>query len=187
MKPRLIVLAGPNGAGKSTFFATHLADKQLPFVNADRIAAELGIGASEAAGLAEATRTRLVANRSSFITETVFSDPVGAKLAFLLEACDAGYEVTMFFIGAESPDLLLGRVRARVMRGGHDVPSDKVIARYARTMTNLEKAIRQLPRVIIYDNSSYEDPYCFLAEFRGGVIHERTAGPIPAWVRRFVA
>ena len=47
--PRLIFLAGPNGAGKSTFYETFLRDSGLPFVNADRITAALGISNREAA------------------------------------------------------------------------------------------------------------------------------------------
>lgn len=186
MKPRLVMLAGPNGAGKSTFFATHLADKGLPFINADRIAAELGIEAYEAAGIAEAIRMRLVNEGASFITETVLSDPIGAKVAFLRQAHASGFNVTLIFIGLANPDLSAGRVKARVQAGGHDVPLDKLMARYDRTLLNLERAIRLLPQVVVYDNSSAEQPYRFLAEFRLGQLHERTKDPIPPWARRFL-
>ena len=179
------MLAGPNGAGKSTFFTTHLADKGLPFINADQIAAELGIEAYEAAGIAQAIRVRLVNESTSFITETVLSDPIGAKVAFLQQAHASAYEVTLIFIGLANPDLSAGRVMARVQMGGHDVPLDKVMARYERTLLNLERAIGLLPQVIVYDNSSADEPYRFLAEFRSGQLHERTHGPIPQWARRF--
>jgi predicted ABC-type ATPase len=185
MKPRLLMLAGPNGAGKSTFFAAHLADKGLQFVNADKIAAELGIEAYEAAGIAGAIRVRLVNEGKSFITETVLSDPVGAKVAFLQQAHMTGYDVTLIFIGLENPDLSAGRVMARVQMGGHDVPLDKIKARYERTLSNLERAIDLLPQVIAYDNSSAEEPYRFLAEFRNGQLYQRAEDPIPQWARRF--
>lgn len=185
MKPRLLMLAGPNGAGKSTFFTTHLADKGLPFINADQIAAELRLGAYEAAGIAEAARVRMLNEGKSFITETVLSDPVGAKVAFLQQASARGYDITLIFIGLANPELSAGRVMARVQKGGHDVPIDKVMARYERTLRNLERAISSLPRVIVYDNSSAEQPYRFLAEFRNGQLHERSEGPIPAWAQRF--
>ena len=185
MKPRLLMLAGPNGAGKSTFFSTHLADKGLPFINADQIAAELGIEAYEAAGIAEAIRVRLVNENASFITETVLSDPIGAKVASLQQAHASGYDVTLIFIGLASPDLSAGRVMARVQAGGHDVPLEKVMARYERTLLNLERAIGLLPQVILYDNSSFAKPYRFLAEFRSGQLHERTNDPIPLWAQRF--
>lgn len=184
MKPRLLMLAGPNGAGKSTFFTTYLADKGLPFINADQIAAELGIEAYEAAGIAEAIRVRLVNENASFITETVLSDPIGAKVAFLQQAHSSGYDVTLIFIGLANPDLSAGRVMARVQMGGHDVPLDKIMARYERTLVNLERAIGLLPQVIVYDNSSADEPYRFLAEFRNGQLHELTNEPIPPWAQR---
>lgn len=186
MKPRLLMLAGPNGAGKSTFFRTFLADKGLPFINADQIAAELSLGAYEAAGVAEAIRVRLISERDSFVTETVLSDPIGAKVAFLKNAEVSGYDVTLIFIGLANPDLSAGRVNARVQAGGHDVPHDKILARYERTLRNLQRAIENLQQVIIYDNSSADEPYRFLAEFRHGQPHELTDGPVPGWARRFI-
>lgn len=76
--PLIVVFAGPNGAGKSTLRAHMFADSPVPYVNADVIANQLGIGAYEAAELAEAERRRLVEDRASFMFESVFSDPVGA-------------------------------------------------------------------------------------------------------------
>jgi predicted ABC-type ATPase len=48
-----------------------------------------------AADLAENKRRELVAKRESFITETVFSDPVGATVQALRNAQAAGYTVAM--------------------------------------------------------------------------------------------
>ena len=80
--PRLIFLAGPNGAGKSTFYEAFLRAAGLPFVNAVRIGAALGIAEAEAAAAADQARERLLESRESFVTETVFLEPVGAKLVF---------------------------------------------------------------------------------------------------------
>lgn len=86
--PLLLVLVGPNGAGESTFYRRWLEAIPLPFINADVLAQAL-IGAGAPAGeaterlaaeLTEKKRQELVAKRESFITETVFSDPAGAKV-----------------------------------------------------------------------------------------------------------
>src|SRR5580698_3861130 len=105
MGPRLLFIAGPNGAGKSTFFELFLKESGLPFANADRIAAALGVSDTEAAAAADAARKQLMAEGMSFITETVFSDPVGAKLQFLREAIAADYRVTLHFTGLSSAQL----------------------------------------------------------------------------------
>jgi predicted ABC-type ATPase len=90
-RPILVAIADPNGAGKTTFFHAHLASAGLRFVNADVLAAELAIGPYEAARLADALRRALVEREESFVFETVFSDPVGAKVAFLEDAARRGY------------------------------------------------------------------------------------------------
>ena len=86
-RPVIVAIAGPNGAGKTTFFRSHVRQAGLRFVNADDIARELGISAYEAAQIADALRRELVRQRESFVFETVFSDPVGEKLAFLVRHC----------------------------------------------------------------------------------------------------
>ncbi|MEO6995662.1 MAG: AAA family ATPase [Lacunisphaera sp.] len=110
MTPRLIFLAGPNGAGKSTLYEAFLQDAALDFVNADRIAGTLGISNEEAAAVADHLRNELLLVGKSFIAERFFSDPVGAKLQFLRDATDAGYQVTIYFIGLASPALSAARV-----------------------------------------------------------------------------
>jgi hypothetical protein len=89
-RPVIVAIAGPNGAGKTTFFHSHLRDAGLRFVNADDIAHELEASPYEAAEIADALRRELVRQRESFVFETVFSDPAGAKVAFLKEAATAG-------------------------------------------------------------------------------------------------
>jgi hypothetical protein len=39
----------------------------------------------------------------------------------------------------------------RVSQGGHDVPVDKLNARFPRTMANLERAIREVGRIAAPD------------------------------------
>ncbi len=146
----LVAISGPNGAGKSTFYKSYLSDVVVPFVNANVIALELQIGAYDAAEFAEAVRRRLYERRESFIFETVFSDPVGGKLAFLEEAAASGDNVVLCFIGISRPEKSVQRVAVRVMEGGHDVPTDKIMMRFLRVMENLRLAMLRLPLVLMY-------------------------------------
>jgi len=52
--------------------------------------------------------------------ETVFSDPVGEKLAFLKQADAVGYTVAVCCVGISGPDACEARVAMRVLQGGHD-------------------------------------------------------------------
>ena len=181
------MLAGPNGAGKTTFHEAHLSQLGLPFLNADVLAHETGIDAYEAAKSISAIRDEFIAQGIGFVTETVLSDPVGEKVGVLARAAETGFDVTLIYIGIESADLSRRRVNARVAAGGHDVPTEKLSARYERSLDNLERAIVQLPRVLIYDNSSFNSPHRFLAEFHSGEKIRTGEGRLPNWTARILA
>jgi len=180
-RPIIVALAGPNGAGKTTFYRAHLRRAGLRFVSADLLAAELDLGPYAAARAADALRKELVRQRESFVFETVFSDPVGDKVAFLEETAAAGYTVVLCFIGILGPETSEERVAMRVTQGGHDVPPDKLIARFPRTMANLEAAIRRLPHVWVFDNGDLRAPFRKVAVIENGTVTFR-ARTLPPWL-----
>jgi predicted ABC-type ATPase len=180
-RPLIVTVAGPNGAGKSTFCEAFLARTGLYSVNADHIAHSLGIDAYEASAIAEQLCSELVTQGESFILETVLSDPVGAKIAFLTEAQRQGYTVLLCFIGLGSATLSDERVAMRVLQGGHDVPPDKIAARYPRSLANLQRAIAALKLVWVYDNSDLADAFRKVAEFENGRMMV-SRPPLPTWL-----
>lgn len=184
-RPILVALAGPNGAGKTTFYHSHLQLAGLRLVNADVLARELGMNPYEAATAAAAIRRELVRQRESFVFETVFSDPVGDKLAFLQEAAQAGYTVLLCFIGVSSPEISQDRVAMRVLEGGHDVPPEKIAARYPRILKNLKAAIRNLPHGWIFDNDDLRRPFRLAAVCEDGGV-ARMEKPMPHWLRQLL-
>ena len=169
---RLDLIAGPNGAGKTTLFELLIAPDRpgLPFVNADRIATERFPGdevaqSYAAAQIAVAAREALLAARIDFCTETVFSHP--SKIDLVEAASEAGYEVVLHVVMI--PLELSGpRVAARVSNGGHDVPLDKLVARYGRLWGYIATATTYCHRAVFYDNSHDDGPF-EVASFRAGV------------------
>jgi len=180
-RPVVVALAGPNGTGKTTFYEAHLKASGLRFLNADILAGELGLDAYQAAEVAARLRQEFVSQGESFVFETVFSDPVGDKLAFLKQAAQQGCAVIMCFIGLADSDRSEERVAMRVTQGGHDVPTGKLAARFPRTMTNLKQAIRELPCVFVFDNDDLRTPFRLAAFFQNG---RRTflAKSVPSWL-----
>ncbi len=179
-RPIVVALAGPNGAGKSTFFHANLTKTGLYFVNADVIALSLGIQAYAAAKMADTLRLQLVEQRESFIFETVFSDPVGEKLEFLIETERSGYTVLLIFIGIPDAGVSEQRVAMRASRGGHDVPADKLLQRFPRTVNNLKQALKVLSNVWVYDHADLDRGYRLIAKLEGGN-GIKLFEPIPGW------
>lgn len=71
-------------------------------------------------------------------------------------------------MSTDDPSINRGRVANRVEHGGHDVPPDRVEARYHRCLANLPAAIRAARQSLIFDNSRPERPFRFLAEIEDG-------------------
>ncbi|WP_079693602.1 AAA family ATPase, partial [Mycobacteroides abscessus] len=123
--PLLHVLAGPNGSGKTTYVERVLQPStQLPFINADVIAAQRWPDAQEqhaydASRAATAQRVALLDRRWSFITETVFSHP--SKNSLIDDALRLGYYVHLHVM-LVPVEVTVQRVTERVRRGGHSVP-----------------------------------------------------------------
>jgi len=169
---RLDLIVGPNGAGKTTLCerVIHPDRPGLPFVNADIIAAaRFGDAAARmsyaAAEIAASTRAALIDARLDFCTETVFSHP--SKVDLIDAAVAAGYDVVLHVVMVPV-ELSTRRVAARVVAGGHDVPVDKITARYERIWPNVVAAVHRCRRSAFYDNSQDAGPI-EVAAFRAGL------------------
>ena len=73
----------------------------------------------------------------------------------------------------------------RVSQGGHDVPTEKLQARYSRTLANLGRAIRDLPPLLVYDNEDLSRPYRLAAAIADGRL-VASSPPIPSWLRQLL-
>jgi len=79
--------------------------------------------------------------------------------ALLEEAMAVGIEVRVWYVGLASAELHIARVRARVARGGHDIPEGKIRERFARSILNLIRILPELTELRLYDNSCPADPH----------------------------
>ena len=131
----------------------------MAFINADVLAKQLFPNEAEersyeAAKIAESMRVELLTEGRSFCFETVFSHP--SKIDFIAKAKTLGYEIVLIYIHLETTALNQARVSQRVSEGGHHVPSDKVISRIPRVMTNIKQALPLCDFSYILDNSCLE-------------------------------
>ena len=168
----VVVIGGPNGAGKTTWAIRRLPEilNIREFVNADEIARGLSPldpeGSTIAAGRVMINRlNELVSAGHSFAFETTCS---GRGHVRLLERCRAvDYRITLVFLWLPSAKRALARVAQRVSEGGHRIPSDVVVRRYASGLRNMRLSYLPLAdSVFIYDNSDASD--VLIAERREG-------------------
>ena len=157
---------------------------QLRFIDGKLFLSDVAVNAYFASVAADFLRQKLLAQRTSFTFETVMSAP--DKVTLLEKAQQLGYRTYLYYIATDDPEINISRVRSRVKQGGHDVPEDKIVSRYARSLDLLMAAIRYSNRAYIFDNSTHEQARTWLAEVTNGKILEMKTDQMPAWFKRAV-
>jgi predicted ABC-type ATPase len=164
-EPGIFVLAGTNGAGKSSIAGEMVRAGEGVYFNPDEAARRIresnpDLSAREANAAAWQAGKRLleraIAERLEYTFETTLG---GETITGLLEkALDAGIEVRIWYAGLTSAELHIARVRARVARGGHDIPEADIRRRYRDSRLNLIRLLPRLTELYLYDNSHEADP-----------------------------
>lgn len=121
------------------------------------------INSYHAAAIAEFVRSSLIEKRMDFAFESVFSHP--AKLDELAAAARNGYRLYLYYICTEDPQINIERVSLRVELGGHNVSTDKVIARYNRSLALLPSMVEHCYRAFFFDNSGLHQEAAYFANF----------------------
>ncbi len=133
---------------------------------------------------AAARREELLATRQGIAFETVLSAP--DELDFIARARRAGYFTRIFFVSTSDPRINAARVAGRIMQGGHTVPIEKIVSRYARSMANLRVAFELAHRVYVYDNSPEGEDARLSARIQDAKLR-KVYRPLPAWVGDAIA
>ncbi len=163
--PCIYVLAGANGAGKSSIAGAAFRQYRAEYFNPDKaaqliLAANPDITQDTANSMAWHQGKRLlekaIAERLKFAFETTLGGETITTV--LAQALASGVEVRVWYVGLESPELHIARVRARVRKGGHDIPEAKIRERFDRSRFNLIRLIPRLTELRVYDNSREADP-----------------------------
>ena len=188
-KPKLLIIAGPNGSGKTTVTSQILKHEwveECEYINPDLIARDrFGDWNSpemvlKAAQFAEKWREECLNKNKSLIFETVLSAP--DKIDFIQRAIQNNFFVRLFFIGTDNPQINASRVTQRVMQGGHDVPIQKIISRYYKSIANCSLLLRIVDRLYVYDNSVENELPKLLFRTNHGKLVKQYA-PVNDWAK----
>jgi predicted ABC-type ATPase len=200
--PRIYVLAGVNGAGKSSIVGATIRANGGEYYNPDEaaraiIAANPGLGQTEANAAAWTQGRKLLQRAIDEGLDFTFETTLGGNTmpALLAEAAQRGIEIRLFFVGLESAEAHIERVRQRVRAGGHDIPEAAIRRRYRHSRINLIKLLPALTELKMYDNSANADPatgqapkpVLVLHLQRGHIVGPSDLSSTPRWARPIVA
>jgi predicted ABC-type ATPase len=189
------IIAGPNGSGKTTFSVSLLENTEIltgAHLNADIIAKaymtdddyknltplQVHIKVSE---LVENTIDDLIEQGSNIILETVFSSKY--KLDTYKKLKDAGYFVNVIFVATSDPMINVLNVASRVKSGGHDVPIDKILSRYDKSIANAKLISKDADCLILIDNSvQNQSPVIYSALSKGAICLDNKKDK-PKWIQ----
>ncbi len=201
-RPSIYVIAGVNGAGKSSVAGETFRQSGADYYNPDEAArllvtANPNLTQTEANGAAWHEGVRLLKRAVDEGLDFAFETTLGGNTIprLLKKAASARVEINVWYVGLESPELHIARVKSRVARGGHDIPEEDIRRRYERSRLNLIDLLPVLRALRIFDNSAEADPaggqtpkpILVLSMERGKILEPKDLTHTPAWAKPIVA
>jgi len=202
MRPSIYVIAGVNGAGKSSVAGETFRQSGADYYNPDEAARRLvtanpTLKQTEANSAAWHEGVRLLKRAIDERLDFAFETTLGANTIprLLREAASAGIEIYVWYVGLESPELHVSRVKARVARGGHDISEKDIRRRYEHSRINLIELLPFLRALRIFDNTAEADPAggqtpkptLVLSMERGKILEPKDLSQTPTWAKPIVA
>ena len=198
----IYVIAGVNGAGKSSVEGETFRQSRTDYYNPDEAARRLmtanpTLTQAEANSSAWHEGVRLLKRAIDERLEFAFETTLGANTIprLLRKAARTGSDIYVWYVGLESPELHIARVRSRVARGGHDISEEDIRRRYLHSRFNLLELLPVVRAMRIFDNSAEADPalgitpkpLLVLSMDRGKILGPKDLTHTPTWAKPIVA
>ncbi len=178
---KMYLFAGVNGTGKTSLYIT-LKDKMNlgRRVSVDDIARSLGDWRDptvqvRAGCVALKEAKTCVARGESFNQETTLPGSVIVKQ--LKAAKEAGFFITLYFVGVNGVEISIDRVKRRVEKGGHGISEEVIRKRYNTMPDALSRVLPYCDRAFFYDNTEL---FRQIACYEKGEFTDLDAD-LPAW------
>lgn len=159
------IIGGVNGVGKSSFTGVLKGQRSDlgRIIDVDKITAQLG-GDMLAGGKESIRRIDDALSKGlSFTQETTLAGFRTERTA--RKARELGYSVRLFYVGLDTAQESVERIKNRVKRGGHDIPHDDVLRRFGGRWEAVEKVLPYCDVAEFYDN---DNGFVLVAEYRNG-------------------
>ena len=169
-KPVLIILAGSAGAGKTTFYESKLKTVFPTLLKASTSPLEQTETNRE--------RARLLKAGQPFVYQDATIDS-----QIIREAQDSGFDVKVFYIATEDPNLNMGRVLVRVNNGGAFASLARIPDDYAQSMKQLSDVKKVADDLMLFDNTAHGRGHRLVAHFQAGELM-KLARSVPKWAQK---
>lgn len=180
--PIAVFFAGTNGAGKSSLRGNN---SELLVIDPDAIAKKINFDNPrnvdvKAGKMAIELFNECLRSKTSFSMETTLSGK--SAINRIKEAKDAGFFVSVKFIGLINPDMNVERVRERVKKGGHHIEEMTIRKRYHKSLSNVEEILHLIDKLAIYDNSIKYHSHRLYTLVKNNHVYKMINPPL--WVER---
>lgn len=101
----------------------------------------------------------------NFTQETTLSGGYPKRLC--KRAKEAGYYIRLYYVGLDTAEESIRRIQNRVERGGHDIPTKDVKARFSHRFEDVLKILPYCDEAKFFDN---DNGFVLVAEYRNGQI-----------------
>ena len=81
-----------------------------------------------------------------------------------------GYDLGLIYVCLKRPTDSVRRVAVRREEGGHDVPSDRIVARWYRSIAMRGRIAMKMHRIYVYDNTSRRGPVLIAVNEGHGIV-----------------
>ena len=173
------IIGGVNGTGKSSLSGVLSAvNTDLGIIiEADRITAENGGDRIKGCKIAVERIENCLKKRINFTQETTLS---GVRtLKTIRKARDLNYFIRLYYVGVSSSAESIARIKNRVSKGGHDIPSADVERRYNKRFEDLAKILPYCDEAVFFDN---ENGFAEKAEYKNGSLIVKSV-KTPEWIK----
>lgn len=177
-----VIFAGVNGVGKTTLYNTFISTLDLGIrINTDEIVREIGDWRNnedqiKAGRIALKLRKDCIEKNIDFNQETTLTGKNIIKV--IKDIKKKRYTLHLYYIGVESPDISKERIKNRVAKGGHDIPTDIIEKRYIETLENIKEILPLVDYAKIYDNTNnYKLCYAKFSD-----LYLKVCDKVPNWL-----
>lgn len=173
------IIGGVNGVGKSSLSGVLSAENTDLgiIIDTDKITAEIGGNRIKGGKIAIERIENCLKKGVNFTQETTLS---GIRtLKTIQKARELNYFIRLYYVGVSSSNESINRIKNRVSKGGHDIPSADVERRYSKRFEDLAKVLPYCDEAVFFDN---ENGFSEKAEYKNGSLITK-GGNVPRWIK----